>query len=112
MDDIEKAVHITKKLRSVIMKIVGLEKEKENYDASDDRIFDFFEEVGGDADTPAVNLLAQVDTLLYDLMNYNGTGEAWIDADDIETKEVLKLKEIIEKDNQFHLQNILISAAA
>ena len=28
MDDIEKAVHITKKLRSVIMNIVGLEKEK------------------------------------------------------------------------------------
>ena len=112
MAEIEKAVHITKKLRSVIMKIVGLEKEKENYNASDDRIEDFFEEVGGDAGTPAVGLLAQVDTLLYDLMNYDGTGEAWIDADDIESKEVLKLKEIIEKDNEFHLQNILISAAA
>ena len=111
MAEIEKAVHITKKLRSVIMKIVGLEKEKENYDASDDRIEDFFEEVGGDAG-PAVELLAQVDTLLYDLMNYNGTGEAWIDADDVKSKEVLKMNEIIKRDSQFHLQNILISAAA
>ena len=52
--------------------------------------------MSGDAGTPAVGFLAQVDTLLYDLMNYDGTGEAWIDSDDIETKEVLKLKEIID----------------
>ena len=110
MDDIEKAVHITQKLRSVIMNIVGLEKEKENYDASDERIEDFFTEAVDD--TPAVDLLAQVDSLLYDLMSYDGTGEAWIDADDVETKEILKLKEIVDQDKKFHLKYLLLPTAA
>ena len=112
MDDIEKVVRITKQLRIVIMKIVGLEKEKENYDASDERIQDFFEEADADAGSPAVNLLAQVDTLLYDLMSYDDTGSSWIDADDVKSKEVLKLKEIIEKDKKFHLKYILLPTAA
>ena len=100
MDDIEKAVHITKKLRSVIMNIVGLEKEKENYDASDERIQDFFEEADADADSPAVDLLAQVDTLLYDLMSYD-ENDKWINQDDYEERTQFKLKEIIERDKQF-----------
>lgn len=111
MDDIEKAVKLTKHLRHVIMNIVGREKEKENYDASDDRIEDFFTEAADD-DTPAVDLLAQVDTLLYALMSYDGTGEAWVDADDIETKEILKLKEIVEQDKKFLLKEILLPTAA
>ena len=94
------------------MKIVGLEKEKENYDASDERIEDFFEEADADGGTPAVDLLQMVDTLLYDLMSYDDTGSSWIDADDVKSKEVLKLKEIVERDKQFHLKYLLLPTAA
>ena len=111
MDDIEKAVRITQQLRSVIMKIVGLEKEKENYDASDERIQDFFEEADADAGSPAVNLLAQVDTLLYDLMSYD-ENDKWINQDDYEERTQLKMKEIIERDKKFHLQYLLLPTAA
>ena len=111
MDDIEKAVSITKRLRSVIMKIVGLEKEKENYDASDLRIQDFFEEADADAGSPAVNFLQMVDTLLYDLMSYD-ENDKWINQDDYEERTQLKLKEIIERDKQFHLKYILLPTAA
>ena len=111
MDDIEKAVRITQQLRSVIMKIVGLEKEKENYDASDERIQDFFEEADADAGSPAVDLLAQVDTLLYDLMSYD-ENDKWINQDDYEERTQLKMKEIIERDKKFHLQYLLLPTAA
>ena len=112
MDDIEKAVSITKRLRRIIMNIVGLEKEKENYDASDDRIEDFFTEAAGDDDTPAVDLLTHVDTLLYALLSAAGTGEAWVDADDVETREILKLKEIVNHHKKFQLKEILLPTAA
>ena len=62
--------------------------------------------------TPGTDLLAQIDNLIYDLMDYEGGGDRWVDADDIESKEVLKLKEIIAQDDQFKLRQILLAPAA
>ena len=96
-NDINKAIIIAQKLRSVIIKIIGDEKEKSAWNASDQKMMDdikSFNEASTD-DVPAVDLLSQIDQLLYDLMDYSGGGDRWVDADDFESREVLKLKEIL-----------------
>jgi hypothetical protein len=117
MPDIDKAIAMAQKLRSLLIQVIAVEKERAEYEGSDEAtdkemedVFSTFNEAV-EADVSAVGLLAQIDQLLYDLMSYEGGGDGWFDADDVESKEVLKLKEIIEQDSQFHLKNILIPAA-
>ena len=96
-NDLDKAISIAQKLRFVIMKIIASEKEKADWNASDEKMMadiKSFNEASTD-DVPAVDLLNQIDQLLYDLMDYSGGGDRWLDADDFESREVLKLKEIL-----------------
>ena len=43
-------------------------------------------------------MLSKIDQLIYDLMDYQGGGAGWVDADDFDSKEMLKLKEIVAVD--------------
>ena len=110
-------IKLAQKLRSLLLKIIAVEKERAEYEASaeasDEELRDVFatfnEAVSGEA--PAVDMLAQIDQLIYSLVDYE-PGDRWIDADDVESKEVLKLKEIVARDNQFKLSEILLAPAA
>lgn len=111
-------IKLAQKLRSLLLKIIAVEKERAEYAASDEAsdeelrdAFDTFNEaVSGEV--PAVDLLAQIDQLIYSLIDYEPPGDRWFDADDVESKEVLKLKEIVVRDNQFKLSEILLAPAA
>ena len=156
---IEKAINLTQRLRSVMLQMVALEKEWDEYENSEEYMQslvsdfnegwnrsddlaaawgkmsdrerrDYFKKVEKlnkksrlkragkkrnlkeEDDAPATDLLAQIDNLIYDLYDYSGGGDRWIDADDVDSKEVLKLKEIIARDNQFKLKEIFMAAAA
>jgi len=170
MPDIDKAIAIAQKLRSLLIQVIAVEKEWAEYEQSDEAsdkkikdVLSTFDE-GKEAmvdwnksddlaaawgkmtdrerqayfkkveklnkksrakrsgkkrtnlkeqdDAPATDLLAQIDQLIYDLMDYEGGGDRWVDADDIESKEVLKLKEIIAQDDQFKLKKICLALAA
>ena len=113
MAEINKAIELAQKLRALIMKIVASEKDEAEYEASDEKMLDTVATFTEAADeVPAVDLLAQIDQILYFLLDCGTGGERWIDADDMESKEVLKLKEIIARDNQFKLREILLAPAA
>lgn len=169
MAEIDKAIAIAQKLRSLLIQVIAVEKEWAEYEQSDEAsdkkmkdVLSTFDEgkkamIDWDADddaaaawgkmsakerrdyfkkveklnkksrakraskkrnlkeeddTPATDLLAQIDKLIYDLYDYEGGGDRWVDADDIESKEVLKLKEIIAQDDQFKLRQILLAPAA
>ena len=156
---IEKAINLTQRLRSVMLQMVALEKEWDEYENSEEYMQslvsdfnegwnrsddlaaawgkmsdrerrDYFKKVEKlnkksrlkragkkrnlkeEDDAPATDLLAQIDNLIYDLYDYSGGGDRWIDADAVDSKEVLKLKEIIARDNQFKLRQILLAPAA
>ena len=118
MAEIDKAIELAQRLRSLLIQVIAIEKEWAELDtsaeASDKKtkeVLSTFNEAVSD-EVPAVDLLAQIDQLLYDLMDYEGGGEGWFDADDVESKEVLKLKEIIARDNQFKLKEICLAPAA
>ena len=112
-NDLDKAISLAQKLRFVIMKIIASEKEKADWNASDEKMMDDIKSFNeASTDVPAVDLLNQIDQLLYDLMDYEGGADRWVDAQDVETKEVLKLKEILNQDNQFKLKEILLAPAA
>jgi len=116
MPDIDKAIAMAQKLRSLLLQVIAVEKEWAEYETSDEAtdkemedVLSTFKEAVND-EVPAVDLLAQIDQLLYDLLAYNGN-DGWIDADDVDSKEVMKLKEIVDRDNQFKLRGILALAA-
>ena len=97
MDHIAQAIKLARHLRSVIVKVVALEKEMKDFESSDEHMKDvlgFFNEAL-EADVPATDLLTQMDQLLYALMDYEPAGEGWRDEDAYERKEVMKLKEIL-----------------
>ena len=117
MPDIDKAIAMAQKLRSLLLQVIAVEKEWAEYETSDEAtdkemedVFSTFNEAV-EAEVPAVDLLAQIDKLLYNLMSYQPRGEGWFDADDVDSKEVLRLKEIVDRDNQFKLRGILALAA-
>ena len=169
MAEIDKAIAIAQKLRSLLIQVIAVEKEWAEYEDSDEASDkktkdvlstfdeskeamidwnksddlaaawgkmstkerrDYFKKVERlnkksllkrsgkkrnlkEQDAMAgTDLLAQIDNLIYDLMDYEGGGDRWVDADDIESKEVLKLKEIIAQDDQFKLRQILLAPAA
>ena len=118
MPDIDKAIAMAQKLRSLLLKVIAVEKEWNEYEGSAEATDKEMEDVlstfkeGVNDEVPAVDLLAQIDKILYDLMSYEPGGAGWFDADDVESKEVLKLKEIVARDNQFKLREILLAPAA
>ena len=145
---IEKAINLTQRLRSVMLQMVALEKEwdeyenseeymqslvsdfNENWNKSDDlaaawgRMSDkerqaYFKKVDKlnkksrskrngekpatrsarslkeqDAAEESTAILAQIDQLLYSLMNMGG-GEGWNDEADYEERTQMKLKEVV-----------------
>ena len=118
MPDIDKAIAMAQKLRSLLIQVIAVEKEWNEYEGSDEAtdkemedVLSTFKEAVND-EVPAVDLLAQIDQLLYDLLSYEPGGEGWFDADDVDSKEVLRLKEIVDRDNQFKLREILLASAA
>jgi len=118
MPDIDKAIAMGQKLRSLLLKVIAVEKEWAAYETSAEATDKEMEDIlstfkeGVNDEVPAVDLLAQIDQLLYNLMDYEGGGEGWFDADDVDSKEVLKLKEIVDRGNQFKLREILLAPAA
>ena len=117
---IARAIRLAQNLRSVIIKVVAVEKDREDfereedeYEASDEHMEDVlgsFNEGLKTAD-PATDLLAQIDHLLYALMDYEPVGEGWHDEDEFSRREVLKLKEIICQDEASKLSLILAQPA-
>ena len=94
----------------MVIKAIAAEKELEDferkeadYEASDERMEDLVSSAFSEASEPrgmvepgtAVELLAQIDTLIYSLMDMKPAGEGWRDEDAYERKEVMKLKEIV-----------------
>jgi hypothetical protein len=115
MAEIDKAIDLAQRLRSLIIKIVASEKDEAEYEASDDNMLDTigtFNEAANADEVPAVDLLAQIDQILYNLMSYSGGGDRWIDADQVDSKEMFSLKEIVAEDDFFKLKEIFLASAA
>ena len=111
-------IKLAQKLRSLLLKIIAVEKGRAEYEGSDEAwddqledVFDTFKNEAVSGEAPAVDLLAQIDQLIYALVDFE-PADRWIDADDVESKEVLKLKEIVARDNQFKLREILLAPSA
>jgi hypothetical protein len=110
MAEIDKAIDLAQRLRSLIIKIVAFEKDEAEYEASSEKMMDTlgtFNEAANADEVSAVDLLAQIDQILYNMMSYSGGGERWVDADDVKSKEVLKLSTPVLK-----LKEILLASAA
>ena len=116
-NEIDQAIKLARQMRLLLIRVVGLEKDQEQeqdeeeYEASEEIVDDFFKEASTD-DVPAVGLLSKIDQLIYDLMDYQGGGDGWIDADDFDSKEMLKLKEIVAEDDLYKLKEIFLMASA
>tara|TARA_Y100000310_G_scaffold321031_1_gene378113 strand:- start:51 stop:434 length:384 start_codon:yes stop_codon:yes gene_type:complete len=119
-DFISQAIQRARGLRAVVIKAIAAEKELEDferkeadYEASDERMEDIvssFSEASSDEPVmpgTAVELLAQIDQLIYSLMDMEPAGEGWRDEDAYEKKEVMKLKEIVGADEANKLGFIL-----
>jgi len=107
-----KAINLAETLRTVLIQLVAEEKSNveadrdlEAYLASDekhdqdvdDMMATYNEGLLKEQDEEqlsATELLFKCDTLLYGLLSYKGA-DTWKDADDFETKEIMKLKEIL-----------------
>lgn len=107
-----KAINLAETLRTVLIQLVAEEKSNveadrdlEAYLASDekhdqdvdDMMATYNEGLLKEQDEEqlsATELLSKCDTLLYGLLSYKGA-DTWKDADDFETKEIMKLKEIL-----------------
>lgn len=112
-NEIDKAIKLARQMRLLLIRVVGLEKENEQeqddyeeYEASDEIVDDFFKEASTN-DVPAVGLLSKIDQLIYDLMDYQGGGDGWVDADGFDSKEMLKLKEIVSVDEHKKLNQAI-----
>ena len=97
--EIDQAIKLARQMRLLLIRVIGKEKDQaqqdDDYEYSDEKMDDFFKESSDDV--PAVDLLSKIDQLIYDLMDYQGGGDGWIDAKDFDSKEMLKLKEVIHK---------------
>ena len=94
---IEKAINLTQRLRSVMLQMVALEKEWDEYENSEEYMQSL---VSGslkeqDAAEESTAILAQIDQLLYSLMNMGGE-EGWNDEADYEERTQLKLGEALK----------------
>ena len=102
----------------MVIKAIAAEKELEDferkeadYEDSDERMEDmvssFSEASSDEMPGTAVELLAQIDQLIYSLWDMEPAGEGWRDEDAYEKKEVMKLKEIVGHDEASKLGFIL-----
>lgn len=102
--EIEKAIHLTQRLRAVMLQVVAIEKEIEEWEASDEYlqsiVGDMKEAVlalttrPGTLQEDATDILASIDQLLYALMDLGGD-EAWKDEGEFEQRTQLKLGEAL-----------------
>jgi hypothetical protein len=99
---IGKAIDLAQRLRAVMLQVVALGKEKEEYENSEEYmqsiVSDFQESLNlkeEDATEEHTAILAQIDQLLYALMNLGGD-EGWNDEADYEERTQLKLGEAIK----------------
>ena len=93
-----KAISATKKLQSLITKMVEFEKDIQDYVDSADYPAEKLADIMGEQENPyteETRLLAMVNDLLYRLMDYQRNKEKWHDEEDIEQKTVMKLKEVV-----------------
>lgn len=94
--DVDLALKSAQELRGIILKGFQEDQDKEAYEKSDKSIEDFFKE---STDTPVstTELLSQIDAIIYSLMSYTpDEDDGWREADDFESKEMMKLKEIMK----------------
>ena len=119
-----KAINLCERLRGVVIQLVAEEKSNEEADRDLEAYLASDEKHDQDVDDmmatyneallhpdhveewqkllkeqeeeqlSATELLSKCDTLLYGLLSYEGA-DTWKDADDFETKEIMKLKEIL-----------------
>ena len=94
--DIDLALKLAQELRGVILKGFQEDQDKEAYEKRDKSISDFFKEENG-TDVSTTDLLSQIDAIIYSLMSYSpDEDDGWREADDFESKEMMKLKEIMK----------------
>ena len=94
--DIDLALKLAQELRGIILKGFQDDQDKEAYEKSDKSISDFFKESNG-TDVSTTDILSQIDAIIYSLMSYNpDEDDGWREADDFESKEMMKLKEIMK----------------
>ena len=94
--DVDKAIKLAQELRKIILHGFQADQDKEAYDKSDESIADFFKESNG-TDVSTTDLLGQIDAIIYSLMSYTpDDDDGWREADDFQSKEMMKLKEIMK----------------
>ena len=94
--DVDRAIKLAQELRSLILQGFKADKKDEAYEKSDKSISDFFKESNG-TDVSTTDILSQIDAIIYSLMSYvPDEDDGWREADDFESKEMMKLKEIMK----------------
>ena len=105
--EIEKAINLTQRLRAVMLQVVALEKEIEEWQGSDERmtaVADMKEVLHtfcsdglarATLHEDATDILASIDQLLYTLMDLGGD-DAWKDEGEFEQRTQLKLGEALK----------------
>ena len=103
--EIEKAINLTQRLRAVMLQVVALEKEIEEWEASDEYLQSIvgdmkeamlaFTTRPGTLQEDTTDILASIDQLLYALMDLGGD-EAWKDEGEFEQRTQLKLGEALK----------------
>ena len=94
--DVDLALKLAQELRKIILKGFQDDQDKEAYEKSDKSISDFFKESNG-TDVSTTDILSQIDAIIYSLMSYSPfKDDGWREADDFESKEMMKLKEIMK----------------
>ena len=93
-----KAISATKKLQSLITKMVEFEKDLLDQVSDSDYPAEMISTAFNEENEPyteETQLLAMVNDLLYRLMDYQRNKEKWYDEEEIEQKTVMKLKEVV-----------------
>ena len=93
-----KTISATKKLQSLIIKMVEFEKDLGDQVSDSDYPSEMISKAFNEQDEPyteETQLLAMVNDLLYRLMDYQREADQWHDEEDVEQKSVLKLKELM-----------------
>ena len=103
--EIEKAIHLTQRLRAVMLQVVAIEKEIEEWEASDEYLQSIVGDMKeamlalttkpGTLQEDTTDILASIDQLLYALMDLGGD-EAWKDEGEFEQQTQLKLGEALK----------------
>ena len=93
-----KTISATKKLQSLITKMVEFEKDLVDRVSDSDYPAELISKAFNEENDPyteETQLLAMVNDLLYRLMDYQRDAHKWHDEEDVQQKSVLKLKEIV-----------------